>query len=81
MAPRKYLDVLRGALCGALLEPNQPGYAQSLVLDNGRIDLQPSVVVMAANAQDIATTLAFAVEPAVPHPHRMNRFTAWLEVT
>jgi FAD/FMN-containing dehydrogenase len=33
-----------------------------MVLDNGRIDLQPSAVVMAANAQDIATALAFAVE-------------------
>ncbi|HEY0142089.1 MAG TPA: FAD-binding oxidoreductase [Thermoanaerobaculia bacterium] len=62
MIPRKYLEKLRGDLSGSLLEAGQPGYDQSLVIDNGRIDLRPGVVVLAANAQDVVTAYRFAIE-------------------
>ena len=55
MIPRKYLERLRMELAGTLLQAGDPGYDQSLVIDNGRIDLRPGVVVMCANPQDVAT--------------------------
>jgi hypothetical protein len=62
MVPRKYLEKLRGELSGRLLEAGDPGYDQSLIIDNGRIDLRPGVVVMCLNAQDVITAYKFAIE-------------------
>src|SRR5436190_21626476 len=62
MIPRKYLEKLRGELCGKLLESGDPGYDQSLVIDNGRIDLRPGVIAKCANAQDVITAYKFAIE-------------------
>ena len=62
MVPRKYLEKLRAELAGRVLEAGDPGYDQSLVIDNGRIDLRPGIVVKCANAQDVVTAYKFAVE-------------------
>ncbi len=66
MIPRKYLQKLKMELAGTLLEAGDPGYDQSLVIDNGRIDLRPGVVVMCANAQDVATAYKFTIEHEMP---------------
>jgi hypothetical protein len=62
MVPRKYLEKLRAELAGRVLEAGDPGYDQSLVIDNGRIDLRPGIVVKCANAQDVVTAYKFAIE-------------------
>lgn len=62
MVPRKYVEKLRAELAGRVLEAGDPGYDQSLVIDNGRIDLRPGIVVKCANAQDVATAYKFAIE-------------------
>jgi hypothetical protein len=41
MIPQKYTLQLRTELAGPLLESSDPGYDQSQVIDNGRIDLRP----------------------------------------
>jgi FAD binding domain/Berberine and berberine like len=60
--PQKYIQKLRSELAGRLLEGGDPGYDQSLVIDNGRIDLRPGVVAMCANEQDVVTAYKFAIE-------------------
>ena len=62
MVPQKYLEKLKGELAGTLLQAGDPGYDQSLVIDNGRIDLRPGVVVMCANARDVQTAYKFAID-------------------
>src|ERR1700754_1676022 len=62
MIPRKYIDRLRNELAGRVLEAGDPGYDQSIVIDNGRIDLRPGIVVMCANTHDVATAYKFAIE-------------------
>jgi hypothetical protein len=41
MIPQKIILKLRTELAGPLLESGEPGYDQSLVVDNGRIDFRP----------------------------------------
>jgi hypothetical protein len=53
-------------LSGPLPQAGDPGYDQSLAIDNGRIDLRPGVVAMCANAQDVVTAYKFAVEHEMP---------------
>lgn len=43
MIPQKYTLKLRTELAGPLLESSDSGYDQSVVIDNGRIDLRPGV--------------------------------------
>lgn len=62
MIPKIYIEKLRGQMAGRVLQSGDPGYDQSLVIDNGRINLQPAVVAMCANAQDVITAYKFAVE-------------------
>ena len=59
MSPRKYIERLRMELAGRVLEAGDPGYDQSLVIDNGRIDLRPGIVVMCVNPNDVATAYKF----------------------
>ena len=66
MIPRKYLEKLKMELAGTLLQAGDPGYDQSLVIDNGRIDLRPGVVAMCVNPQDVATAYKFAIEHDMP---------------
>jgi len=62
VVPKKYIEKLRSDLAGRLLQSGYPGYNQSLVIDNGRIELRPGLVVMCANAQDVITAYKFAIE-------------------
>ena len=62
MVPQKYLEKLKMELAGTLLQAGDPGYDQSLVIDNGRIDLRPGVVAMCVNHQDVAKAYKFAIE-------------------
>lgn len=64
--PNNYVTKLRGQLSGRVLQAGDPGYDQSLTIDNGRIDLRPGVVAMCANAEDVITAYKFAVEHEVP---------------
>jgi len=66
MIPRKYLEKLRQEMAGRVLEAGDPGYDQSLVIDNGRIDLRPGVVAMCVNPRDVATAYKFAIEHEMP---------------
>src|SRR6185437_8384499 len=66
MVPRKYIEKLRMELAGRVLEAGDPGYDQSLVIDNGRIDLRPGIVVMCVNPDDVATAYKFAIEHDMP---------------
>ena len=66
MIPSKYIQKLRSELAGSLLESGDPGYDQSLVIDNGRIDLRPGVVAMCANAQDVITAYVACRHDASP---------------
>jgi hypothetical protein len=43
MIPQKYTLKLRTELAGPLLESSDPGYDQSLVIDNSRIDFRPGI--------------------------------------
>jgi hypothetical protein len=62
VVPKKYIEKLRSEMSGRLLQAGDPGYDQSLVIDNGRIDLRPGVVAMCVNAQDVVTAYKFAIE-------------------
>src|SRR5919109_3005559 len=62
MISSKYIQKLRSEMASKVLESGDPGYDQSLVIDNGRIDLRPGVVAMCANAQDVITAYKFAIE-------------------
>src|SRR5215218_6762937 len=66
MIPRKYIEKLRMELAGNVLTAGQPGYDQSLVIDNGRIDQRPGIVVMCVNPNDVATAYKFAIEHDMP---------------
>ena len=66
MVPQKYLEKLKMELAGTLLQAGDPGYDQSLVIDNGRIDLRPGVVAMCVNHQDVAKAYKFAIEHDMP---------------
>src|SRR5689334_10613173 len=60
MFTQKDLGELRQELTGSLLLPDSAGYAATTAIDNGRIRLQPGVVVLAATTEDVVRTLRFA---------------------
>ncbi|WP_437308157.1 FAD-binding oxidoreductase [Sorangium sp. So ce388] len=62
MFTQKDLDKLRHELTGPLLQPGSTGYAAATTIDNGRIRLQPGVVVLAATTRDVVCALRFAKE-------------------
>ena len=66
MIPRKYLEKLRSEMAGRVLEAGDPGYDQSLVIDNGRIDLRPGIVAMCVTRDDVVTAYKFAIEHEMP---------------
>lgn len=64
--PQSDVEKLRSQLTGRLLQAGDPGYDQSLVIDNGRINLRPGLVAMCANHQDVINSYKFAVSHEVP---------------
>lgn len=51
---------LRRVLSGRALVPGEPGFAEALRIDNGRVDLVPAVLVQVDGIADVVHTLAFA---------------------
>lgn len=59
-ADQAQIDELRRQLSGTLLVYGQAGFQQALKIDNGRVQLQPALVVQANSTRDIVLTLQFA---------------------
>ena len=59
---RSALDAIAGDLDGALLRPDDDGYAESVSLWNGMISKRPAVVAKAASVDDVVRTVRFASE-------------------
>ena len=51
---------------GAVLDSGDLGYLESVAIDNGRISLQPYLVVMPAHSQDVAKVVKYCHEHDVP---------------
>lgn len=62
MFTRKDIDHLRQGLTGTVLQAGSPGYTEAITIDNGRIRLEPGIVVLAGSVADVARTLRFAQE-------------------
>jgi FAD/FMN-containing dehydrogenase len=56
------LDSLRESIRGTVTGPDDPGYDEARAVRNGMIDRRPAVVVRAANAGDVMTSVRFAVD-------------------
>lgn len=54
------LDKLQRELSGYVLQPGSPEYQAAIQIDNGRVQLQPSVIVLANGERDVAAALKFA---------------------
>lgn len=65
MFTQKDLDHLRQNLTGTVVRPGAAGYAEAVTIDNGRIRLQPGVVVLAGSVNDVVRTMRFAQEHRV----------------
>src|ERR1700688_2124125 len=59
MMSQKQIDLLSGEIGGYVLQPGQPGYAQAIAIDNGRIALQPAALVFPSGTEDVRRTLRF----------------------
>jgi hypothetical protein len=53
---------LSGDLSGYILRPSQAGYQQVVEIDNGRVQLRPSFIVMANSVRDVSLALRTARE-------------------
>ncbi|MGC4086765.1 MAG: FAD-binding oxidoreductase [Polyangiaceae bacterium] len=62
MFVQRDVDRLSESLTGSILRPGAPAYDAAISIDNGRIRLQPGIVVLAATTRDVMETLRFAQE-------------------
>lgn len=60
------VGALRGSISGAVLEPDTPGYAAALDIDNGRVDLRPACIVQPRSADDVSLALRYARDHDLP---------------
>ncbi|SDK84980.1 FAD/FMN-containing dehydrogenase [Cryobacterium psychrotolerans] len=60
------VDGLRGQVAGSVLLAEDPGYDEARRVWNGMIDRRPAAVVRAASPADIAPTVRYAREHALP---------------
>ncbi len=60
------LDTFARRLSGYVCEPGTPDYLGTLGIDNGRVRLPPALVVRPRSAADIALTISFARDSALP---------------
>jgi hypothetical protein len=58
--PQNLIDELKQNLSGYVLQPGDPGFGPVIQIDNGRVNLQPQLVVMANGVEDVVTALRFA---------------------
>jgi FAD/FMN-containing dehydrogenase len=63
---RNSLDQLRGAFRGALLLPDEEGYAEARRVWNGAIDRRPALIARCAGADDVQLAVRFAGEHDLP---------------
>lgn len=59
-------DGLAAILSGYLLQPGDTGFAESVQIDNGRVDLIPACVVLPRSAEDVAAALRFVRAHQLP---------------
>jgi FAD/FMN-containing dehydrogenase len=59
-------EELAARIDGSLLRKDDAGWEEALVLWNGMADAVPALIVRPASAEDVAATIAFAREQAVP---------------
>lgn len=57
---------LVNSISGSVLDSGDLGYAESVSIDNGRISLQPHLIVMPSNAKDVATVVRYCHKHGVP---------------
>lgn len=58
--------LLQRTLSGVVLVPGDPGFAQALEIDNGRVRLVPSYVVQPRSPEDVALTMRFSRDRGLP---------------
>ena len=66
LARALHTELLRERVDGALLRPDEDGFADATRLWNGMIDRTPAIVVQAAGAEDVAAAIAYAREQSLP---------------
>ncbi|MCB9592794.1 MAG: FAD-binding protein [Sandaracinaceae bacterium] len=64
--PRRWIEALEAAVEGYVLQPGDARYVESTQIDNGRVRLQPAVIVLAKVEQDVVAALAFARKHRLP---------------
>src|ERR1700739_6848 len=57
---------LSGMILGRVLEAGDPGYSDSLSIDNGRVSLKPFLVARPANTDDVLKIVAYCHDRGVP---------------
>src|SRR5437764_7238302 len=58
--PQNLIDELKQKLSGYVLQPGDPGYGPVIQIDNGRVNQQPQLIVMANGVDDVAIAMRFA---------------------
>ncbi|MFD7709681.1 FAD-binding oxidoreductase, partial [Streptomyces sp. NPDC059786] len=64
--PPALLGALRRDLSGPVLAPQDPRRARTLALDNGRVRVQPALVIWPRTAGDIGAAVRFARDQELP---------------
>jgi|GEM_PF-583430 len=57
---------LSGMILGRVLEAGDPGYSDSLSIDNGRVSLRPFLVARPTNTDDVSKIVAYCHDRGVP---------------
>ena len=57
---------LTSAITGRVLELGDPGFSNSLAIDNGRISMRPLVLAVPSNTQDVAAIVSYCHDRGVP---------------
>jgi FAD/FMN-containing dehydrogenase len=60
------VGALRASISGVVLEPDAPGYAVGLDIDNGRVDLKPACIIQPRSSNDVALALRYARDHDLP---------------
>lgn len=66
MISQAAIDKLAGQLHGYILQPGNSTYDAAIQIDNGRIRLEPRVIIRATHVDDVALAMKFAVDNNAP---------------